>query len=249
MLTLAWLQGSALAPVPGRCHPHIMSSVQPRCTRCQMLIGAPPSIPAPGEASSTRDRFHGCRICGALACASCAADTGERCRECSEQMIANEYPPVWVNGWSVWASGWCMASPPGELHVRPTGRAAPWWACLVCAAEYCDPCARSRGERCRCLARIVLGADPPARAFLPPDLRRLVSEPRRSRSDKEALLRAAISRIDTDWERGVINDLEWRRREVYVAALRELNDGLDRVAERERVPEGPGYPPRGAPHE
>lgn len=72
---------------------------------------------------------------------------------------------------------------------------------------------------------MVLGGRPPAVAYLPPDLREHLRDPGLARATKETLLRAAISKIDADWERGVINGLEYATKQLYEAALRELDDG------------------------
>ncbi|MBX3466109.1 MAG: hypothetical protein KF878_04305 [Planctomycetes bacterium] len=72
---------------------------------------------------------------------------------------------------------------------------------------------------------MVLGGRPPAVAYLPPDLRKQLRDPGRPRAIKETLLRAAISKIDADWERGVIIGLEYARKQIYEAALRELDGG------------------------
>lgn len=203
---------------------------QARCGRCISPIGVEqPIFTTRHDTGYPWLSFSGCRICGALRCASCAAEAAGRCDACGDPLIADVFPPVWLNSLSIWGRGWCIASPsgggPDRLHVRSSAPDAPWWSCLICGSELCDPCARDRGERCRCLARVVLGGRPPAAAYLPPDLRQQIRDPGRSRTGKEALLRAAISKIDADWERGVINGLEYATKQVYEAALRELITG------------------------
>lgn len=212
-----WLPGGS----PGCQHAAVATWGPATCGLCSAPIGvAHPLFTTRRDTRYAWITFSGCRLCGALRCGACADAT---CDVCGEPPVADTFPAVWLNTSRsmLWCRDWCVASEGRPLHAQQPG--APWWSCPECASGLCDPCARERKERCHCLARVVLGGVPPARAYLPPRFRELLRDPSLSVEAKRAALRAEIARIEADWARGIISRMERDQVALYDAALFELD--------------------------
>lgn len=215
-----WLRGRLPRPRSSCQHATVTAWGQATCGRCSTPIGvAHPLFTMRRDTKYPWIPFSGCRICGALRCGECADAT---CDVCGDPLAPDVFPAVWLNTSrsTLWSRDWCVASD-GRPHQRQPG--APWWSCPECASGLCDPCARERRERCACLAKVVLGGVPPARAYLPRRLREQLRDPSVSVEAKRAALRAEIARVEADWARGIITAMERKQVAVYDAALFELD--------------------------
>jgi len=158
------------------------------------------------------DSFVGCRICGDLRCEACAGVSGI-CPACEEPWQENTYPQVWLHRRrsTLWSNSWGLAcrSPTRSTHGRPDPAREPdarWYACGSCAAEFCEPCARERAERCWCRATVALRAVPPWAAYLPDSVRELHAN--LTEQEQAADLQQRRAAIVAEWDRGVLNKIE-----------------------------------------
>jgi hypothetical protein len=158
------------------------------------------------------DPFVGCRICGDLLCKACAQGS-ETCATCNEPWQEDTYPPVWLNQHRALMRSMssCLVcdSPTRSLSGRPDPERDPegrWYACMSCASEFCEPCARRRRERCSCLMTLELRAVPPWSAYLPESIRERHVD--LTPAERLADLQRRASWLRSAWDRGLLSRWE-----------------------------------------